>query len=105
MSIDLYDYHIDFVKSHVNEVDRLTILAEEAAELAQAALKLVRYYNGQTASVDAPNKLVEALEEEVADVKVCLDTLDYEPDHGICRRKAERWRDRWNIEHSGEVNP
>lgn len=99
-----YDYHIDFVKGNVAETDRLIVMAEEAAELSQACLKLARYYRGQWSGTDGAEKLWANIEEEFADLNVCADALDMEPDADIMCRKAERWHDRWNIEHAGEVN-
>lgn len=71
-------------------------LAEEAAELAQAALKMVRALNGDTpVSVDdAARNLVE----EVADVLVCTDVLMGDAARkrmrAIRKYKRKRWEER-----------
>lgn len=77
---------------------RLIQLAEEAAELSQAALKLVRARHG-----DTPVTEVEArahLLEEMADVYVTA--LALEPDRmaveAIARQKSKRWEERLNGE-------
>ena len=75
---------------------RLIQLAEEASELSQAALKLVRALRG-----DTPVPISEATEhllEEMADVYVTA--LALKPDRmaieAIARQKSRRWEDRLN---------
>ena len=68
-------------------------LAEEAAELAQAALKLRRVYDGKNPTPctleDAQNHLLE----EVADVNLYLAQMDinYKTVDDIAMQKYERW--------------
>lgn len=75
---------------------RLIQLAEEAAELSQASLKLVRAMDGDTPVPvrDATGHLLE----EMADVYVTA--LALEPDRmtieAIARRKSIRWEERLN---------
>ena len=73
---------------------RLIQLAEEAAELSQASLKLIRAMDG-----DTPVSVCEAtwhLLEEMADVYVTALTM--EPDRAaieaIARQKSKRWEER-----------
>lgn len=75
---------------------RLIQLAEEGAELSQAALKLVRARHG-----DTPVPISEATEhllEEMADVYVTA--LALKPDRmtieAIARQKSKRWEERLN---------
>lgn len=75
----------------------LAQLAEEAAELSQAALKLRRALdmtNPTPISVqDAGNRLVE----EIADVIVCENQLlgiDWNVIDEVCKRKLGRWEGR-----------
>ena len=75
---------------------RLVQLAEEAAELSQASLKLIRAMDG-----DTPVTVHEAtwhLLEEMADVYVTALTM--EPDRAaieaIARQKSRRWEERLN---------
>lgn len=77
---------------------RLIQLAEEAAELSQAALKLVRARHG-----DTPVTEVEArmhLLEELADVALCSKVITSKVDDrivkGIMMQKAKRWEERIN---------
>lgn len=75
----------------------LAQLAEEAAELSQAALKLRRAMDGVNPTPltvqEAGNRLVE----EIADVIVCenqLLGLDWNVIDEICKRKLGRWEGR-----------
>lgn len=77
---------------------KLIQLAEESAELAQAALKMVRVIYG-----DTPVTFDEAcdhLREEIADVKLCADIITSKDDdkkiRGIYADKYRRWKERLN---------
>lgn len=50
--------------------------AEEAAELAQACLKLARKINGKNPTPKTMDELMSNLEEEVADVSICIEELE-----------------------------
>lgn len=71
-------------------------LAEEAAELAQAALKLRRCYDGTNPTPADPDRQYECLLEEIGDVELYIDQLyinrnvieDYKA------AKLERWKKR-----------
>ena len=75
----------------VDEV--LAGLAEEAAELSQAALKLRRAYTLINPTPTNPDKARENLLEEVADVNLYLEILcpNQETIALIMREKRERW--------------
>lgn len=102
--IEDYEYLCSLV-NHVADMlstyELLTQLAEEAAELAQAALKYrraLRTEQGQEDTSPTPKTAQEArkaLEEEVADVALCLMVFGIPglPDK-IMMEKAKRWRDR-----------
>ena len=84
------------------EDTKLMQLAEEASELSQAAIKLIRAKRGDT---PLPENIARAcLLEEIADVNVCLVALD--PDQyaieAIMRQKACRWERRLNATKRGE---
>lgn len=76
--------------------EMLAGLAEEAAELAQAALKLRRCYDGTNPTPVDPDIQYECLLEEIGDVELYLDQLsinrqviaDYK------KAKLERWQRR-----------
>ena len=75
---------------------RLIQLAEEAAELSQAALKLVRARHGDTPVTQ--HQASSHLLEEMADVYVTALALN--PDRmtveAIARQKSRRWEERLN---------
>ena len=86
------------IADRLSTYELLTQLAEEAAELAQAALKYRRALRTERVQEDTsptPKTAQEAkksLEEEVADVELCIyalemPTIDFEP----MKHKAERW--------------
>ena len=71
-------------------------LAEEAAELAQAALKLRRCYDGTNPTPADPDRQYECLLEEIGDVELYIDQL-YINRNVIEEYKAaklERWKKR-----------
>ena len=80
------------------EDTRLIQLAEEASELAQACLKLVRVMGGDTPLSE--QYVRDNLIEEMADVSVCMTALqDIAPlarVGEIIAQKAQRWEDRIN---------
>ena len=78
---------------------RLIQLAEEASELSQASLKLVRSLDGDTPVPESEAKA--HLLEEIADVMVCTFALIGQADmmavEAIARRKSRRWEERLNV--------
>lgn len=86
---------IEVIKAKVGEEELLAQLAEEAIELAHAALKLRRVIGGKNPT---PVRLSEAhanMVEEIGDVKLCLRVLGYhtdDPGYDIAgERKLARW--------------
>ena len=71
-------------------------LAEEATELAQAALKLRRAYDKTNPTPKTVDECHKALIEEVADVEVYLQVLSITWDlyHEPMMHKIVRWEDR-----------
>ena len=76
-------------------------LAEEAAEVAQAALKMARIIRGENPTPKTACEAAEALEEEMADVIVCMRVLatgsiviDVENVEKIAEIKMKRCLDR-----------
>jgi NTP pyrophosphatase (non-canonical NTP hydrolase) len=87
--------------ARVNEIlpqeEILAQLAEEAAELAQAALKLRRAMDALNPTPISVQEAGNRLAEEVADVIVCenqLFGLDWNVIDEICKRKLGRWEGR-----------
>lgn len=99
------EYHrdecpIDVIRMEIAMTERLTQLAEEAAELAQAALKLRRTMINESPTPVTRHEAEEKLLEEIADVKLCLHVCGYEnvrdkiKVNRIISQKAERWLQR-----------
>lgn len=75
----------------------LAQLAEEATELAQAALKLRRAMDGTNPTPITVQEAGNRLVEEIADVIVCenqLFGLDWNVIDEVCKRKLGRWEGR-----------
>jgi hypothetical protein len=87
--------------ARVNEVlsqeEILCQLAEEAAELSQAALKLRRALDRANPTPITPQEAGNRLLEEIADVIVCENQvfgIDWDVVDNICKRKLGRWEGR-----------
>ena len=82
----------------VDEETALDQLAEEAVELAHAALKLQRIRRGNSPSPVTEADAMRKLMEEASDVTVCLELLACKginlPIAEIVNAKAWRWLDR-----------
>lgn len=91
---------IERIRDRLEQAELLAQLAEEATELAQAALKLRRAYEGTNPTPKTPRAAREALLEEVADVSACLTCLGYDSGMNrlaverITQAKMERWANR-----------
>jgi len=71
-------------------------VAEEAAELAQAALKLRRVLDGTNPTPKSRAEAMLDFEEEIADVQLYLDRIAYDRVQvaNVKKIKAERWKTR-----------
>ena len=78
----------------LEETEVLAQLAEEAAELAQAALKLRRALDGRNPTPVSEAAAREALIEESTDVALCLNLLQVDVDRSLYQKKYDRWRGR-----------
>jgi len=96
---------VNFIRDQIPEAELFCQLAEEASELAQAALKMHRVLDGRNPT---PVRLSEAwanLEEEVADVLLCLRVLDIKTENheywvGM-DEKLKRWVGRLRKREAG----
>ncbi|MCD8340626.1 MAG: hypothetical protein LUC87_00535 [Clostridiales bacterium] len=84
------------IKDYLTEPEILCQLAEEAAELAQAALKLRRVLDGTNPTPVTEEDAQAHLLEEIADINNCLfyiinDAESYEKIAEYQREKAQRW--------------
>lgn len=89
---------IKFITDKVPQTELLAQLAEEATELAHAALKLRRTYDNTNPTPVKPSEAFEALKEELADVQLLVMVLGYNQySLEICRTmqaKLKRWAKR-----------
>lgn len=90
--------NIGYIRKTVSRAELLAQLGEEAAELAQAALKLRRAMTGDNPTPKRQNEARFALLEEIADVELCMWALELEtaPDDlkyigAIMEQKCARW--------------
>lgn len=86
------------IKQHIPQDELLTQLAEESAELSQAALKLRRALTGINPTPVTVDEARKSLVEEAADVYnvlgLLLDAADNAEIYSIIRRKKARWLNR-----------
>lgn len=86
------------IKQHIPQDELLTQLAEECAELSQAALKLRRALTGINPTPVTVDEARKSLVEEAADVYnvlgLLLDAADNAEIYSIIRRKKARWLNR-----------
>ena len=87
----------------VGEPAMLEQCAEECTELAQACLKMARKMRNENPTPAAMNDILQNLNEEVADVMICMTAivegglLSYESIDSEYVRKEERLRKRLEI--------
>ena len=83
------------IKLHIPQDELLAQLAEECAELSQAALKLRRALTGINPTPVTAEEARANLIEEIADVYnvsgFLLETEDFLKIYDIVQRKRERW--------------
>ena len=89
---------IEYILEKTPPAELLAGLAEEAAELAQAALKMRRVITGVSPTPTTREKAYEGLQEEIADVMLFLKLLDLDRHQfeyrKIMQAKIARWADR-----------
>ena len=89
---------IEYIQEKLPAEVLLCQLTEEAGELVQAAMKVVRVMDGRNPTPVTYPEAIEKLEEEIADVMLVLTTLyiDYTGPEYSARMaaKLERWAGR-----------
>lgn len=86
-----------YISEKLGEAEVLAQLAEEAAELAQAALKLRRALDGKNPTPKTEDECRWNLEEEYNDVILCAVQLGLEVDACAAMNKIRRWQKRLGI--------
>lgn len=76
-------------------------LAEEATELAHAALKLARIERGENPTPVLKDAAVSHLIEEYTDVVQCAEELSLAPNREQIKLKKMRFEERWKEERYG----
>lgn len=86
------------IRGKLSKPELLAQLAEEATELAHAALKYRRVCDGTNPTPVKENEALENLQEEIADVQLLIAVLDLEKYWPIYNRiitaKQKRWAKR-----------
>lgn len=87
---------MNIIKKEIPVTELLAGLAEEASELAQAALKLRRVFDKTNPTPAKEEEAIEHLWEEIADVKLYVSMLDVNPREisRIMCEKQKRWESR-----------
>jgi NTP pyrophosphatase (non-canonical NTP hydrolase) len=91
---------IEYIREQLSQEELLCQLAEEASELAQAALKLRRVYDGSNPTPVKRGEAFDNLKEEIADVELVLMVLGYDRSMLISEKhkrmdaKLIRWTER-----------
>lgn len=91
------DKRIDFINQQLPETELFAQLAEEAAELAQAALKYRRVIDGRNKTPVTNIEAVNGFIEELADVQLCIEILGFTDEtiqatvSKIKEQKLSRW--------------
>ena len=98
--------YIDFIRANLSERAILEQMAEEAAELAQAALKMIRASSRENPTPVTPEDAYRNIIEEYADISLCLIALGYDTGKDqllvtqTMNKKQKRWVERIKKERS-----
>ena len=88
------------VSDYLGQAEILTATAEEAAELAQAALKLRRAITGISPTPVTEDEAVRRLQEEIGDLFCCLYEIlciDWAQVNAVIEQKRTRWLERLGV--------
>lgn len=91
---DIQHEAASFVRARLDDEEIYAQLAEEAAELAHAALKVRRILRGTNPTPVDPDDACERVVEEANDVIAVLDTLRIARDENRIAQKLKRWVER-----------
>lgn len=92
--------YLEIIRGKLSDPELLAQLAEEAAELAQAALKMRRVMDGSNPTPVTPQQAYDTILEEICDVETCVAALLYNTPTAVKVRadlravKLERWAGR-----------
>lgn len=89
------------IRKTIGREAALEQLAEEAAELAQAALKVARILRGVNPTPVHLDEAERDLAEELSDVTLCAQVAGLIPDQNFMRNKLIRWGRRLRAWYGG----
>jgi NTP pyrophosphatase (non-canonical NTP hydrolase) len=99
---------MEYIRDQLPDEELLAQPAEEAGELAHAALKMRRCMDGRNPTPVQVSEAWANLREEVADVLLCLQVLDISTDdteyRETIRTKLDRWAGRLLKAERGEFD-
>lgn len=84
----------DYITRSIGWEAMYTQLAEEATELAQAALKVARIMHGTNPTTISLIEAKDMVREEFTDVVQCATYLELGADYEQIKHKEERWANR-----------
>lgn len=84
----------EYLRSTVDDVDKIAQLAEEASELAQACVKWLRVSKGTNYSPMSVDQALDHIYEEFTDVIVASKVAGIYPSSSIESYKSLRWEER-----------
>jgi len=82
---------LDYLRKNIPIEEQFVQLAEECNELAQACMKIVRFFGKVNPPRKTEEELKEALREELADIYVCASVLTDTVDMNTVFEKTDRW--------------
>ena len=93
-----------YIQHMLSDEELLAQIAEEAAELSHAALKLRRVLDGSNPTPVTKENAMDDLIEEFGDIILAMRVygLDYQDVQDTCLRKSARWMKRLNAKKDGE---
>lgn len=94
--------NIEFIQSKLNNAELLAQLAEEAAELGHAALKMRRVIDGTNRTPVTFDEAFANLKEEIGDVLLCLETVGLTVEPEAYRKDMDAKLERWVRRLKGE---
>ena len=94
-----------YMRDRIGDAAMLEQLAEECAELGQAALKLARVLRKENPTPMTETEASDMIIEEAADVLICIDEVGVFDSSEVARvahAKRERFKARWEEANGGK---
>lgn len=93
---------MNYIRENVPTPELLAQLAEEAAELGHAALKMRRVVDGKNPTPVTFDEAFANLNEEIGDILLCLETLGLPVEARAYRNEMDAKLERWVRRMKGE---